>query len=248
LRGSPFARLAVAVLCLALCGACKLDVAVGVDAEADGGGEVRVTALLDREAARMVGDVRARLRTEDLRQAGWRVEPPERRSDGSVVVVVRRPFDDPAGAARALADLGGDHGPFKGFALQQRRTFWRTTTSLRGNVDLARGVESFADAELTERLGGPGAFGVPVEQLERRLSAPFSQLLGLQVAVKLPGRVESNAPTTAAGAAVWAPALGDRASLQASAVQWNMRNLALAGASVAFAVAAVVSGLRRRRS
>lgn len=243
------ARLVLAALCLALCGACKLDVAVGVDAKADGSGEVRVTAVLDRDAARMVGDVGERLRTGDLEEAGWRVERPEVRTDGSVVVVARHPFDGPEGAAHALGELGGEDGPFKGFAIRQQHSFWRTTTSFSGNVDLARGVDAFADSELATRLGAGGegqALGVPVDQLERRLGASLDRLLGLQVAVKLPGRVESNAPAATDNGAVWAPKLGEQVTLEASAEQWNVRNIGLAAGSLGFIVAAVLLWLRRR--
>lgn len=236
----PRFRLAFAALSLVLCSACQLDVAVGVEAAADGRGEVRVTAVLDKEAARLVGDVRERLRTGDLREAGWDVDATDGRRDGSVVVVARRPFVGDEEAARALADLddaGGHGGPFERFTLRQRRTFWKTTTTFSGDVDLARGLDAFADAELLERLGGSGTFGVPTDQLERRFGAPLENLFDLEVAVDLPGR-----------SAMWTPELGEQTSLSVTAEQWNVRNLALAGAAVACGLAALVVLALGRRS
>jgi hypothetical protein len=242
-------RLLLVALALVACGACKLDVAVAVDTRADGRGDVQVTAVLDREAARMMGDVDERLRTADLRRAGWEVDAPEVRSDGSVEVVVRHGFAGPGDAQRVLADVAGDGGPFRGFVVRQRHTFWRTTTSFAGTVDLGKGIEAFADTELARQLGGGPALGVPVDQLERRLGGPVDRLFGLQVSVRLPGKVEeSNAPTEGAGGAVWSPKLGEQASLQATAAQWNARNIALLAVAVAAALAAVgVAAVRRLR-
>ena len=250
---SPRFRLAVAALCLALCGACRLDTTVGIEVAADGRGEVRVTAVLDKDAARLVGDVRERVRTGDLLEAGWEVGPPETRADGSVVVVARHPFVGNDGAGDALADLGGDGGPFKGFRLRQERTFWKTTTTFSGDVDLGHGIDAFADAELLERLGGGGpgrALGVPIEQLERRFGERLAALFDLEVAVELPGRVTSDARVARDGREVWPLELGDATSLSASAEQWNVRNLALAAAALAcgLAAAAVFAWGRRARS
>ena len=249
--GSTRFRLVAAALCLVLAGACQLDVAVGVEAAADGRGEVRVTAVLDKDAARFVGDVRERVRTADLREAGWEVDTLDTRPDGSVVIVARHPFVGEDGAGRALAGVAGDGGPFKRFTLRQRRTFWKTTTTFSGDVDLARGLDAFADAELLRRLGGGGAeqvLGVPVAQLERRFGEPLERIFDLEVAVELPGRVESDARTARAGSEVWELELGDRTSLSASAEQWNVRNIALAAGALASGLAAaVVMALGRRR-
>jgi hypothetical protein len=176
------------------------------------------------------------VRTADLREAGWEVDPPASRPDGSVVVVARRPFVGDEGANRALTDVAGEDGPFERFTLRQRRTFWKTTTTFSGDVDLAGGLDAFADTELIERLGGSGTFGVPTDQLERRFGAPLENLFDLEVAVELPGR-----------SAVWVPELGEQTPLSATAEQWNVRNLALAAAALACGLAAVGVWVRGRR-
>jgi len=62
--------------------------------------------------------------------------------------------------------------------------------------------------------------------LEKRFGAPVDHLLGLQVAVRLPGKVTANAPTGTDHGAVWAPSLGEDTVLEAHAEHWNVRNLA----------------------
>ena len=244
-------RLFAAALLLVVLGACKVDVSVGIDAEADGAGEVQVTAVLDEDAAERVGDLEENLRTADLEKAGWIVERPERRDDGSVVQTIRHAFDDPAEAERVLAELAGDvpesnaAAPLRAFQLEQERGFFRTTTTFSGVVDLARGVEAFSDSELTAAFGGQ-PLGAPVDQLERQLGATFDRLFGLQVAVRLPGKVESNAPTNADNGAVWAPKLGERVELTAEATRVNTRNVLLLLVAVASTLALLAVLLTRR--
>lgn len=246
-------RLLAATALLVVLGACKVDVSVGIDTKADGSGEVQVTAVLDEQAADRAGDLEENLRTDDLENAGWIVERPERRDDGSVAQTIRQPFDDPAEAERILAELAGDDpqtnaaAPLREFAIEQERGFFRTTTTFRGVVDLARGVEAFSDAGLAESFGGQ-PLGAPVEQLERQLGATFDRLFGLQVAVRLPGNVESNAPTTADNGAVWAPKLGERVELTAEATRVNTRNVLLLLVAVVSTLALVAVVLTRRFS
>ena len=248
-------RVVAAALLLVVLGACKVDVSVGVDTKADGSGEVRVTAVLDEDAAERVGDLEKNLRTDDLEKAGWIVDDIERRDDGSVSQTIRHPFDDTAEAEQVLAELGGDDpetnaaAPLRAFELDQERGFFRTTTTFSGVVDLARGIEAFSDASLTEAFGGQ-PLGAPVDQLERQLGASFDRLFGLQIAVRMPGDVESNAPTDADNGAVWAPKLGERVELTAEATRINTRNVLLLLVAVAstLALIAVLVTRRLRRS
>ena len=237
-----------AAVAAVLLGACRVELDIAVEARANGTGEVRVTAVLDEAAAEEAGDFEKDLRTADLEAAGWLVEDPERLDGGGVALTVRHPFSSPAEAEAAMAQLGGSDGPFRSFALTQTRTFFRTETEFSGTVDLTRGVEAFSDPALAEAFGGV-PLGVSVEQLERQLGAPFDRLLAMQVAVRLPGSVDSNGPATAEEGSVWTPQLGEQTTLQATAARWNMANivaLVIAVASAAGLVVVVV--LRRRRT
>jgi hypothetical protein len=230
-------------------GACKVDVSVGLTARANGSGTVRVTALFDRDAAAAIG---SSLRLNDLKASGWTIEPAKKKPDGAMSVSVKHSFADRAEARRVLADVAPD--ALKGLAFEQRAGFWRTKTSFSGSVDLAKGIESFGDPALTQSLGGQ-PLGVSPAEIEKRYGAPIDRLFGLQVAVKLPGKVvESNAPTTTSDGAVWAPKLGEQVSMNAAASEWNLRSLAVVSAGslvAAFGVVLFVRGAahqkRRRR-
>ena len=229
------AAVLLAVLAVALGGACRVDVGVALDADDDGGGEVRVTAYLDGAAVAQLGGPEPgdRLRLDDLRDAGWRIDGPTAKDDGGLQIVATHDFGDAAEAEALLEDVG----PLRGFELEQERSFFTTTTRLRGAVDLSEGLGAFTDADLEALLGaGPDApLGVRVDALEKRFGAPIDQLFGLQVAVRLPGDVdadETNAPTSARGTAVWSPALGERMPVEAESRLWNVRNAVLLGLTV----------------
>jgi hypothetical protein len=75
-------RLALVAVAFVLCTACKLSLAVGVDARADGSGVVRATVTLDREAAERLQKAGSGLEASDLRKAGWTVTGPGKLDDG----------------------------------------------------------------------------------------------------------------------------------------------------------------------
>ena len=236
-------RLAAAVLALAFLAGCRVDLAVGVRAEADGSGRVEATVLLDPEATARVPDLAAVLRTDDLARAGWRVEGPTRREDGGTQVRARKAFRSPEGAARALRELTGPQGPFRDLRLSQRRSLLRTRTGFSGLVDLSSGLDGFSDETLRQRLGGL-PLGVDRATLERQVGKPLAEAFRVRVTARLPGDVDANG-TIRAGEAEWTPALGQRLPLEASAEGWNVARLVLAGVAVTAALALLVVLVRR---
>ena len=245
------ARAALALLVLVgLCGACRVDIEVGIDAETDGSGRVRVEVVADREVARAV-DLSAGVRVEDLKQAGWMIDGPSPRPDGGVQVVATKRFVDAEGARLAVEEVSGPDGPFQGFRLERTRSFARTTTRFAGTVDFARGIEAFGDAGVRQALGGSDV-GVDLARLEQVLNGPVDRAVGVQVAVRLPGDVESNAPQQSANGARWELRLRDRVDLTAESSAWNVLNLAGAALAVLVTVALLVvlfrSGIGGRRT
>jgi len=225
--------------------ACRVDVEVGVDAGADGSGRVRVQVVADKDVAKAV-DLSAGVRVDDLKQAGWTVEGPTPRPDGGVQVVATKPFTDAEGARLAVEELSGPTGPFQAFRLKQSRSFARTTTRFSGTVDFAKGIEAFGDPGVKAALGGSDV-GLDLARLEQAINGPIDKAVGVQVAVRLPGSVSSNAPQQSSNGARWQLRLRDKVDLTAESSTWNVANLAGAALAVIVVVGLLVLLLGRRR-
>lgn len=201
---------------------------------------------LDEEAAAQVPDLAQQLRVDDLRAGGWRVEGPTPTEGGGTELRAVKRFRSPAGASRALAEVSGPGGPFASLRLSQRRSLWKTRTALTGTVDLSRGLESFGDEVVKERLGGH-VLGADPAELERQLGMALSRVFRFRLLARLPGAVRSDAPLQEGGAAVWPVELGATQTVAASSERWNVANLLFAAVAVAAALALLVVLVRRSR-
>lgn len=239
LRRALLTAAAVAVLA-----GCQVHTAVGIDVGRDGSGVVRVGVGLDADAARRVPNLASELHVDDLRAAGWRISGPRREADGRTWVRAEKRFARPEEVGTVLAEVSGPSGPFRGFSVHRAAGFLRTRTTVRGTVDLSAGVESVGDEDLRRRLGG-SSLGAPAEALERQLGEALARVFTVSVDVRLPGRVESNAPLQSGGTARWRPRLGERVTIEATATAINTRRLA--GATLATAALAALAALAARR-
>ena len=244
------ATAALVVLTAATAGACRVDVAVGLDSDPDGTGTVTATATLDAEAvAELVGqaagdpdeaDPATRIKVDDLRDAGWTVDvqDPTETADGRLVVTATHDYDDEDEARRLLTDLG----PFRDVTLEQTKTFAKTTTTFDATVDLTTGLAAFTDADLRQALEATdeAPLGVTQQQLEARLGRPLADLFALEVEGTLPGATTGTTSGTVT--------LGQRLVLDAEAERWNVANLASLAVAVTSGLAlAATLALRRRQ-
>jgi hypothetical protein len=237
-------RLLAAAAALVVFGGCQAAVRVGVDANDHGGGRVVAVVTLDRDAQRVVGDLKGKLRVDDLKKAGWEVVGPEK-VGADVRVTATKKFTSAAGAARAVRELDGGSGLFRDFSVAQQRSFLRTTTRFRGTVDLRKGIEAFSDPELQQELGSP--LGATPSEFQQRIGTQLEKALPITVGVLLPGQVTSNAPVEDGGSAAWHPKLGDRIALTATAKKWNVLPISLGALAVLAAGTALIVGLGGRR-
>jgi hypothetical protein len=231
---SSFARRScLAVLAAFALSACQVTTSVDVDVAGDGSGVVRAVVTLDAEASRNAGDLAGRLRVDDLKSAGWRIDGPVPTPDGGQEVRASKPFATPVEASVVVAQLGGESGPFQSFRVTRTRSFLKTRIRFESRVDLARGLASFSDSGLRDRLGSD--LGFDAAALEARLGRPLSTVFPMRVSARLPGE-----------AAQWSPVFGENVALLAEAERWNTVNMA-AGALALVAGLALAALLVRRR-
>lgn len=224
-----------------------MDVAVDVRATTTGGGHVRATVTLDEAAAAEVSDLAGELRIDDLERAGWKIEGPTTAAGSGLTVRATKGFTSAAGAARAMEELSGSGGPFRSLVLTRQRTFWKTRTTLRGAVDLSAGLDVFGDDTLKQRLGGP-TLGMDPAAVERELGRPLADVFSFELAARLPGGVESNAPVSRGDGAIWPVRLGQSVAVTAGSEAWNVVNIGLGAVSLLAAASLVVVLVRRSRA
>jgi hypothetical protein len=237
-----FFRVCAAAAALVLLSGCETAIRVGIDANDKGGGRVVAVVTLDKDAQRIAGDLKGRLRVDDLTDAGWKVEGPEK-VGSDVRVTATKKFRDGAGAARAIHEL--NERMFSNFKVEQDRSLLRTTTRVSGTVDLAKGIETYSDEDLEREFGSP--LGATPDEFAKRVGKELSAAIPITVGVILPGEVESNATTESGGSAAWHPKLGDRIDIVATAKKWNTTPIIFAGVAVT-AIGVAVIALRGGRS
>ena len=227
--------------------ACQVTIAAGVDVGRDGSGRVTAALGLDADALKEVGDLATALRVNDLRQAGWRVEGPQKEDDGLTWVRAAKPFADPEQAAAIVAELNGPDGPFRDFRVVRTQSLTRSETTFTGVLDLSRGLAGMADPELTTALDDVD-LGLDLEGLRRRFGADVGRSVVVQATAGLPGKITTNAPARDGGRALWAPELGQTVQLEASSEALRIDPVVpiAAGAVLVVLIGAVVIAVRRR--
>ncbi|MCU1351535.1 MAG: hypothetical protein JWM05_744, partial [Acidimicrobiales bacterium] len=179
-------RLLGVLVVLLVASGCQVRTDVEVAVQPDGSGAVTVMVTLDREAASRIPDLREQLRTADLRAAGWTVTGPTTRPGGGLQVSARKPFARAADAAKVLGELSGPSGPFRGFVVERKRSFATTSYTVRGSLDLSKGVAVFGDAALTRSLGGL-PFGRSPDELRLLAGGSVAKAAPFTLRVMLPG-------------------------------------------------------------
>lgn len=234
-------RLVWVALIVVLAAGCQVRTVVGIDVHDDGSGTVTVSVGLDQEAVDRVGDLSGALRVDDLKATGWTVTGPTKETDGFTYVRAAKPFANPAEANKVFGEIAGAGGPFRDFRIARSRSFARTETTFDGTVDFAHGLESFTDSQLAQALDGK-PLGNDVAAIEKAIGTPLDQAFSFKVAVRLPGRIASNATGSAANGAEWAPKLSDKApsTLHAEGKSWRVGTIALVAVAAVALVAALV--------
>jgi hypothetical protein len=239
---APRAPRCLVLLCLALLGGCRLQVDVNVQVAEDGGGSVEVVVAVDRDGIeRIGGDLAAVLATDELAEAGWRIDGPHDEPDGFTRVRFRKAFDDPAEAGAVFDEIEGEDGPFQDFAVSHGSSFASREWGFSGTVDFGGDLSGLAGTELDgEEIGDT------VEEVEAQLGEALSRIIQVRVGVRLPGEVTSNASTKAENGALWQVGFGDgTVEMEATGEEARTWRLVVGGLAVGAAVLLLVYGLVR---
>lgn len=188
---------------------------------ADGTGVVALQVKLDKEAAAAVPDLAKDLRTGDLVTAGWKVDEPKV-SNGITTFGVHRSFDGAAQANALIGELTGPTGAFRNFQISQSSHTASVDTSFSGSADLSKGIDSFGDPGLQQRVGH--LLGFDSKELQSSLGIDWQTQFPVEVAVRLPGGNRQSSPATGDDRS-WVLQYGQVSHLEASASGVDSRPL-----------------------
>ncbi len=235
-------RLLAALLLLVALAGCQLRTEIGITVEDDGSGAIAVAVGLDDEALERAGEIQV----DDLEATGWTITGPEVEDDGLHWFRATKPFGTPDEAGAVMAEIA-EGSPFQDFMVERRKGFGTSTYRFTGTVDFTDGLGQLGDDELAAELDGE-PLGEDIAAIEERLGESIDRLVQVEIAVRLPGDVSSNAPTKADNGAKWTPGIGDSpVLLVASSTDRDLTVLGLAAAAVLAALAAAVVTVRRLR-
>lgn len=236
--GGRLGRAVLAVLVLLVLAGCEVRTDLNVTVEEDGSGDLELAVGLDEDALSRRPEVLEELDLSDLTDTGWEVTGPGEEADGFTWIRARHPYGTPEELGTLIADVAGEDGPFRDFELRREDAFAESRYLFEGTVDFTAGVGGFADdPELAAALEAE-----PIELLEQRLGTAIDEMVKVQVAVRLPGSVDSNARTRASNGAVWQPSVVDRevAELRATGTVSRTGRLVWVGVGAVAAFALVL--------
>ena len=186
LRRPPLTWLLLVVsAAVLLASGCQVKTDVALKMAEDGSGTVTVTVTLDKEAAAKAPDLAQQLKTDDLTKAGWKITGPTAASDGGQVITATKRFADAADAGRVVRELSGRSGPFSAFSASREHSFGQTSYRVDGTLDLSKGLNAFADADVTALLGGL-PYGRTEAQLREAAGGDLAAAAPFTFTVELP--------------------------------------------------------------
>lgn len=160
---------------------CRVQIETKVDVELNGKGTITQGIGFDDAALKRVGDPVRALRADDLKQAGWEVEPVSK--EGELTWIrVRHSFASPEEGTALLAQLSGPDGPYRNMLIQRTDGFLSTSVKVTGEVDTTAGLDMFGDQQLASALGGDPSGGL-LAKIEKEENAAPESMIALDLVV-----------------------------------------------------------------
>jgi hypothetical protein len=170
---------------VALLTACQVQVEVDTIVDRTGAGTVTVSIGLDEGAVKRIGALETEVKIADLRQAGWTVTGPAPEPDGLTWIHATKSFSNPEQMQAVLSEIAGADAMFRDVTYTRVETDDDITYRVTGQVDLTRGVATFADPEVAAQLGDP--FGGNLAAIEAEEGKPISDMVDFEVSTIVAG-------------------------------------------------------------
>lgn len=232
----PLRVLALVAFLVVVAAGCQVRLETTIDIGTDGRGTITQGIGFDDAALKRVGDPALALRSQDLTDAGWVVDPVVKEGD-LTWARVHHDFTTPEQANDLFAQLSAPEGPFRDFEVIRTTGPLSDSVKFTGVLDTTTGLSVFGDKALSDALGGDASGGL-LARVEKEEGRPPGDMVDVAVTVTVGGTTKS-----------WSSSYGDPSEqkMKASSSKGKLLEL-LGGVLLGLLVLATIAiiGLRVR--
>lgn len=185
----PLRVLALVGVLLFLAAGCQVQLETTIDIGIDGTGTITQGIGFDDAALKRVGDPGQALRSQDLTDAGWMVDPVVKEGD-LTWVRIHHSFSTPEQANDLFAQLSAPEGPFRDFEVIRTTGPLSDSVRFTGQLDTNAGLSVFGDKALADALGGDASGGL-LSRVQKEEGRPPAEMVGLDLSVTVGGTTKS---------------------------------------------------------
>ena len=188
---------AVIAATLLLC-ACRVDSTVSLVVSPNGSGKITVVVTADKDIVAQAPGLKADIRTDDLKAAGWKIDGPKDTKEGGLVLTVSHNFNNPTEATALLQQVNGARGPLHNAVLTRTGKPTNSTWDLTGRLEVSGGLQAFADDATNTLIGS-----APYAEQVKEAGMDLGDAVGVTFTASLPGNVTKTSGQVADGIITW---------------------------------------------
>lgn len=205
-------RIGVVLCAVVVLSSCRVDQTVSLKVNPNGTGSVTVVVTADKEIIEKAPSLAQDIRTDDLKQAGWKTDGPEKTKSGGLRIELTRDFRNPEEANAVLAQVSESRGPLHEITVTRSGKDTNSTWTLAGRLEISGGLDAFVDDAARELLDVT-PYAAEVEEAGLDLGDAVS----VTFTASLPGSVGTTTGLNDNGAVTWrVPMDGSKVDLATS--------------------------------
>ena len=187
------------MLCAAVVlASCRVDQTVSLDVTPNGTGTVTVVVTADKDIVSKVPTLAQDIRTDDLKQAGWKTDGPKKTKSGGLTIELTHSFKNPSEATAVLAQVSEAKGPLHDIVVTRSGKDTNSTWTLAGRLEISGGLDAFVD-DATRTLLGVSPYAAEVNES----GLDLGDAVAITFVATLPGTVDASTGLADNGTLSW---------------------------------------------
>lgn len=191
-------RFCVVAAAAVLLSSCRVDSTVSIVVTPNGSGKISVVVTADKDIVAQTPGLKADIRTDDLKAAGWKIDGPRDTKEGGLILTITHSFNGPTEATALLRQVNGTRGPLHNAVLTRTGKSANSTWSLAGRLEVSGGLQAFADDATNTLLGG-----APYAEQVKAARMDLGDAVGITFTASLPGTIKTTTGQVTDGTITW---------------------------------------------